>query len=517
MRKLCFISIFTAVFLGICSANAKETSTAQKLKQMLSESYGVPVEVQIDDENCEVVYPATEITEEVTEWVESDTEKDTLVPQIKTVTQKIPQTKAQCVQAKKFKSYDQYRIKVESAQKFLAQLYNQIKLPLVKDIEIKDFAEEMNVVPELGLIQAHKMEITDAMYTQTDDTTGLKREIGNLRKYILDTSVSTEDTQVKFNFNTSLEALNLALPLISVQIKAQNQKSEVVYDIADTKDFDYNLLINNLSRLAEANSSVEGSGIKFNSDMFGVGLSFDIHIRNRTQRIDAENISSFGDITLDNIAFSGDFLSKEKQPKALILKYSLKNIPQKNLIHLSEFSDELIAETHNSTSSDISQSTDAVSAQEQYRLEMYKALDKVMEQAKLVSEIELQFTNADVLSEFVAERKDGYLTGIHKITVKNLFNIFPQQKQCINNLNTNEIPECGTDFIFAALADFVDTTQDNSVTIYEYNAKGIYKNGTKIGEPIELNFEKMYKEEQAAKTNTKSVVSGNSASDEPIK
>ncbi|MBR1825051.1 MAG: hypothetical protein IJ770_00490 [Alphaproteobacteria bacterium] len=485
MKYVYFSAIFAVVLLCGQFADAAEVSDAEKLARILTASYGADVSVKTEEKSCQVTYPQTVIEEEVTEWVESPTDKDTLTPKTEKVTSVIAETKAECTKVEDFKSYPQYNISISSPEKFLAQIYNQFKLSFLKDIDVKTFSEELNIVPELGLVRVHNLHLADASYTEKDKTTGLKKEVGHLKDYALKQQMSENDIGVKYNVEMSLAELSAVLPFFSLQIGSEKQRSDIEYKIPENGDFNYTEMLQNIPLLTDAKSSAIIKDIKIGTDFIGMSVGFDISTQNSTSQGDEKFIKTVGKMSLDNIAIIGDLISNEKKPKSIVLKYSLKEIPTENLLELIDIQQAKKAQTD--------ESDDKIAQiDEQYA----KILDKVAQTAKIAAGIEVLFADASVSGECSFERQNGYLHGINTVKVKNLFNIFSEQKQCIDNPKANEFAACGSDFIFESLKDMIDTTKNDSETVYKYTEQGVFKDNTRIGDAVELNFEKMYQEKK---------------------
>ncbi|MEE6208111.1 MAG: hypothetical protein VZR95_08675, partial [Alphaproteobacteria bacterium] len=133
---------------------------------------------------------------------------------------------------------------------------------------------------------------------------------------------------------------------------------------------------------------------------------------------------------------------------------------------------------------------------EEYENKMAKLLDEVLEKTSVVFDAKLKFPSGAISAHFDIKKKNGYLFGDVKVSVNNLFGIFPERKQCVNNPLADTIEECQKPSMLDSLKEYIDITKDNSVTVFQFNGMGIYKGTEKIGEPIELNFQKMVAEKQ---------------------
>ena len=472
MKKIKLCAFMIAVSFMYGAATKAATSDAEEIAKMLSTIHGAEVKANIDNDKCEVIYPETEVIDNMLMALQAAGAK------IDTNDAKdlIPETRAECRKVADFNSHPQYEITVTSPNKLKAQLYNQLKFAFIKDLTAASMKEEIRVVPELGIMSYGKIHLDDVAITQKDKTTGLKREVGNLRSYDLQQQVMEEAGQVKYEVDNSMDGFNLVLPIFSVQLQSQKQRSEVVYDVPSEGEFDYRDLIKSVPFLQTAKSSALFSGMKIGVALFGVSVGFDMDIKSNVQRAEDESLYILGQIKFDKTVFGGELIDANAQPKSIILKYSIKDISKEIAVEFGKIPEK--------------SDDDSEEAKAARDLQIADLLDKVAEQAKLAANFEVNFAAADIKGNFDMERRNGYLHGVGKITVNNLFNIFPNQKQCANNPQADRLPECANP-ILASLKDVIDTSKNNSETIYKFTEQGVFKNGVKIGDPIELNFRKM--------------------------
>ena len=497
MRKSSLLFVLSATFFLNSPVWADDAAVAEKLAQMLSNSYGATVSAQIKDGRCRVQYPETKIEEQVTEYKKSPDDPNTIELEEKTVMTTLSATDAECVKIDDFKTFSQYHIAVTAADKLKAQFYNRLKTAFIKDIEIKSFAEDTDIVPELGLITSRRIKIADAAYTQTDETTGLKSEIGNLKNYEMQQQITEDNDKIKFEVHSDLDALNVVLPFFSLQIPSQHQQSEMVYRVSAKDSFDYADMIKNVKYLQSAETSASGNGLKIGVDIFDFGITLDLHMVNKTSRINENTFQTFGNTSFKNINFAGgDFIPKEKRLKSAEFTYSLENIPAETFEELGTLAVGSINLDSIAENADDNMTRPENTNEDADGDEMAKILNKIAEKANFISNLDLQFTDASLVGKCGLKRQNGYLSGLCKTTIKGLFNIFPQLKQCANNPKADEMPECSEDFILNILKDSIDITKNDSEIVYKFTDKGVFKNDVKIGEPVELDFEKIYREKQ---------------------
>lgn len=479
MKKIILLSVLCTVMNLFLRAEAQEIP-AEKLAETLSSAFGAKVEVKISNDSCLIKYPETKIEETI---LDGETSKN--------VTTALPASVSKCAKVQDFKSKPQYNILSTSPHKILAQIYNHLGFAFIKDINIGSFREELNVVPDLELVKSRDLYIGNATYTSKDATTGLKKEIGNLQSYKLQHQLQENNGSIKYEVNTDLDALNLALPFFSMQMQKLKQNLKIGYQISDNDLFDYTHPLQNLQFLQSSESAVVGRGIKIAMDMFGVEIKADSDIRNITRRTSAEYIQTLGTLKLGNIVIGGDLINKEKQPKFVELKYSLKDIALEDLNQLNEIQFQKSAQMAEADSLENVQKAKNHSDEQ-----IAKLLDKIADKAKLTTGIEITFEKAKISGEFVLQRKNGYLFGVGTVKVDNLYNIFPAQKPCAGKPKAEKNALCSADFMYAMLQDIIDVSKDSSSTIYKFTEQGIFKNNQKIGDPVELSFEKMYRDKQ---------------------
>ena len=491
MKKTVFGIISVGVMLFCMNAQAEEKTDIEMLTAILNESYGAKVTLESNGQKYTVTYPEVTIEDTELQYTEPKSPDDEPQLETKTVTSIIPATTAQCSKTEDFDSHAQYYITHNAPHKFIAQLYNRLGFSFLKDIEIKNFREELKIVPQLGLVSKQKITLDNAVYTQKDETTGLKSEIGNLQKYELLQETSKQDDKLLFRISTNMDMLNAVLPFFSLHIKSEKHISEMEYNLPKNQSFDYVHIAQNLANIISAKSAVVGHGIKIGIDMFDLAVTLDTDIKNNTRREKDETISTYGSFLLANIDIAGDLIDKEKKPKSVEIKYALKDLPPETLEELGKIQQEKSERMEKAESFN-----DLMAAKHASDEQFAELFDKLAEKAKLNAIIETKFDNAAITADFVLERKNGYLYGIGKVKVSNLYNIFPEQKQCAGKSEADNNSTCQPDMIFEALQDFIDTSKNDSETVYKYTEEGIFKNDVKIGEPIELDFKKMYREKQ---------------------
>ena len=481
--KIRLIGLLSAAAL-FCQPAAAQEDNAQRLAKTLTDQYGAEVNVKIDAASCEIKYSEVIIEEEETEYVPSPTDPNEVTVQTKKITTTIPATSPLCEQTDSFYGLPQYKITDTSPNRFLAQIYNLSTVNLADGFTAQKFREEMSVVPQLGIVSADKLQIKDAVYTQKDKSTGLKTEIANLKDFIMEQKISKEDKVVKFKLDTQLDTLNVVLPFFSLQIPSQRHSSELEYQMTDDKDFDFAQMLQNLELLQSSKSAAAGKGIRVHTDFADAGLVFDFTTRGDAHISMPGYIDFIGDFKLQNISFIGDYLEASKQPKSIELEYTVKNLDVKSVARIAQLQQEVQKDEPSMPDNK----------------EMAAMLDSLIDKAKIVHTVQVNFAQANMRGTFEFERKNGYLFGTGTLSVNNLYNIFPEQKQCFNNPQASTLPACSDDnfAILSGFAEYIDITKNNSESVYTFNEKGIFKGSEKIGDPIELNFEKMLQEEEEA-------------------
>lgn len=475
MKKSLLIGLSAALSFSWRIAAAQQTNT-ELLAQTLSLGYGAPVEIEISEQNCQIIYPEVQIKEFVYDE-NSQTSELKKNEQQQALEQKVvatlAKTTASCVKVADFKDMAQYQVINTEPRKLLAQIYNLSTLPFVKDIDIKTFNETMQIVPQIGLVSGYKLNIANASYTQIDETTGLKKEMGNLADLSVNTSITPEAQTVKYLTDTQLKGLNLSLPMVSMRIGSEHQVTEITYNTAD-ENFDYANLLKNFMALESSRSRVIAKDIKIGSDLFDAGLSFDMEVKSRAERTAAGNMDSFGDMMIDNIAFTGDFLEKSKQPQSISINAQFNNIAMSDFAKLNEIQMKALE-------------TESENAEIDER-ELVAVLDGILDKAVFVEDVAIKFSAADIKAHFELYRRNKYLQGQGELTVNNFYNIFPELKICQSNPLTTE---CVQNPMYNELKNYLDLQKDHSVNVFEFTENGIFLNKKRIADPIEIDLQKI--------------------------
>lgn len=496
MNKL-KLACIAGMALVSCGHDVWANEAGKSLEKTLTILYGAPVEVDITGETCKVRYPETKIEDEKMQYVPPATPDGQPSFEKKTETTIIAETMPECKKIDDFYGKSQYKITKTSADSYIAQLYNLTSLALWKDLEIKTFNEEITVVPEIGLISSDKLHIADVSYVEKDETTGLKSELGNLKEITYDQKITRDKNNLKYRLDSKLDMLNLALPFFSIQVKSSQSAAEVDYQITAEDKFDYSNIMQNLMFLTHSRSRSVGKGVKIDAGFFGVEMAFDFENKNNVELKSLSKAFDFsGNVLMKNVAFTGEGIEKSKQFQSMALSYNLKEIPYNSVVKIAEIQKKHLELAEKAVQGD---DKEKLSGQLYDEEEFTKILDEMFDKASLIMEAKVKFAGSDIVCHFDLKRKNGYLSGEGKITVNNLYGIFPEKKQCLNNPSADTIPECQEASLFSSLSGYIDTTKNNSINVYRYNEKGIFRGNEKVGEPIELNFQKMYQEQQRRK------------------
>lgn len=455
-------------------ANA-ENPKNELMAQTLSLSYGAPVEVKIDAQNCQINYPEIIVKEEKNEPVETAPGEQSYVT--KTLTTPIAKTDLSCVKTTDFAGMAQYKITNTSPNRLLAQIYNAVELPFVKDLKIGTFNEEMQIVPQIGMVSANNISIADVSYTETDQTTGLKKEIGNLKDLKLKSSVSSQDNTLKYLTDTQFNGFNLALPMFSLQIGSLHQATEAVraFD-PQNPAIDYTNLLNLLD-IKSSRSRAVIKDIKLGSDLFGTQVNFNLEAKNHALLQENEQLESSGTLTLNNIQITGDLIEKNKQPRTIIVSATVNGLQLAPLAKLVELQQKMQQQ-------DLEAEVDDQ--------EVAKAMEQILETAKFLEDMEVKFADASISAHFELSRQNSYLYGKGKLTISNLHSIFPELKECLKNANQKG---CLQQSLLGDVSDYIDWTKNNSESLFIFNEKGVFLNNKKIGEPIEIDLQKLLQDD----------------------
>lgn len=477
MNKILVCLLAMISFLNSFKVQAEEKNTP--LEQTLTLAYGAPVKVNISNEICEIIYPEVEM--EVSSFVLVQPTKPDEQPHYEIKVNKIPvpQTVAKCAKINDFNGKNQYKATHNSPNKMVAQVYNLSSFSFMKDVDIKTFKEEISVVPELGLISAGDLHIADASYTQTDSTTGLKSELGNLKDLKVTQNIEEDNGFIKYKTNMLLDSLNIALPIFSLQIKSDRQAADLEYKIPEGASFDYANIWRNFEYLVLSKSKAAAKGVNLVMKLFDFGISFDLDTKNYAKISDNGLMDTSGNMLISNVVFSGSMIDQAKQFKSMAMKFDIDAISPKSFATLNKIQQDKI---ESQTQPD--------------QEELAKLLDEMLNTAIVKTDLDINFANAKATAKFNIQKKNGYLFGDGKVSITNLYNIFPNMEPCLNNPQAQNIPQCSQNYMFTELSKIVDVKKDNPVTEFKFSEQGVFRNGEKVGEPIELNFQKILQEQK---------------------
>ena len=475
MNKLSVLSL-GLLFISNTAVVAQDINT-EKLAQVFSKQYGAPVEVVINADSCVLKFPAVEIKEEKNKFVPSPTNKEEVKVETKTEITPIAATELTCRKINDYNGKAQYKVENSSPNRLIAQIYNLSTLSFLKDVEMKTYTEEFNFVPELGLISATKRNIIDATYVEKDEETGLKKEIGNLRNLTSNEEISESGENIKYRIDATFDMFNLDFSLGTVQIKNMRQAADAEYRRPQTTEFDYTKLLHNYAYLLSSRSRVAVQGVKIDLPLFGTKVAFDVDTKGNIALQPDSNMKIDGNTIINNIALNDNVPEFVKQLRTIAMKYVITDISQQAVGKLADLQEKAMADEN------------AVNEEEFARI-----LDELFDTSKVHMDVKFLYANASISGSADYQKKNGYLNGTAKIVITNLYNILPEAKMCANNPRADEMPECA---MILGLGQAIDITKNNSEINFRYDEKGLYKNGTKVGEPIELNFHKMWLENKA--------------------
>lgn len=473
MKKIHLIGLSSAVVLAMGSMASAQDSGF--LEEVLSMQYGAPVKIEIDEQKCQLTYPKTEIVEEVAQSTNLPGGTQQAEQETKVIT--IPETVISCSKTDDFNGFAQYKAVNSSPNKIIAQFYNSTTLSILKDVDFKTYEEEFSFVPELGFVSASKVHVADAAYTVTDETTGLKSELGHLKDLLVTQNIEQNGQTVKYKTDADMDLLNIAMPFFSVQVKSEHQAAEVIFDMPDSKNdiFDYTAIWSNFAYLTSSKSRAVGQGIKVDVSMLGFVTSFDVDTKSDVQKNASGMLDFDGTFLAKNIKTDGVDIGAAKNLNTLGMKYTIKDINIQSAVKFLEMQQKM----QKGQNVDIDES------------EIAKLMDDMVDKAKIDMSMKAVYPNAEmsVHSNFV--RRNDYLTGNAEINVKNLYNIFPEQKRCLNNQAAQQEADCA---MFAGLGQYVDLSKDSFSIVFKFTEQGIFRGNEKIGDPIEFNFQKMQRE-----------------------
>lgn len=468
------LAIFSLSFFMSCGSALCADNTAL-MEKNLSMQYGAPVTVELDEQKCRLVFPKADIVEEVDQTQNSSAAQQTQPVQRITT---IPETVLTCSKINDFHGMAQYKAFNTSSNKAIAQFYNLTTLTFFKDVALKSYQEEFSFVPELGLISSSKIQADDVSYTSTDQTTGLKSEIGHLKNLTLTQDYAKNGQDITYKTDARMELLNVAMPFFSLQIQSEHQAADMSYAVPEGHSFDYAEIWRNFAYLTASKSRAIAQNIKIGVDMMGFNATFDIDTKSDVRKNGAGLFDFLGTFIAQNLKISGVDIGAVKNIHTFGMKYDIRDVNIQSAAKLIELQKEM----QKNPNQDINDG------------ELAKLLDDMFDKAKIDMSVKAVYPNAEMSSKSNFIRKNNYLIGDIEVKVDNLYNIFPEQKHCVVGQTVQQTPECA---LFAGLGEYVDLSKDSSSVIFKLTEQGIFRDGRKVGEPIELNFQKMQQENAA--------------------
>ena len=478
------------IILCVLFANATYATTPstdnKNFQNILEDLYGAPVKLNMNNNECKIQYSKVEVVEKTPHMVQPENPEDKPRMEVKTITSYIPETTGECSQIEDFEMWKQYQIINTSSKGFLARMYNFLHMPFFKDIKIGNFEEKIYVVPQINLVSFIKTNVSDIVYGETDKNTGLQREIGNLKNLTMNRNIKKEGKKIIYNDSILLNNLNFVSPMFTIHLNSVSNKTDGEFSILEKEKFDTQSL-----DLIFSKTETNINNFRFDLGLFGIMTEFNVNVSSYIRHSSKEYMDIIGELSVNNINISGKLMeaknSSIKNLKNISLKYGLKNINTKNLGKLKDIKNN---ELKNNEKVD--------------EAEKEKIIDEIINNSDLLFSLKSEFTNGKMGLKINVKVKNGYLVGKSNFEAQNLYDIFPEFKKCLNNPDAQSVEECKEGSLFDSLSKYIDMNKNSSSVIFDINEKGVFLGQKKIGDPIELNSNKMKNEKDLKKeTNLK--------------
>ena len=396
-----FVKYSIWAFGVLISTAHADISNTEWFKNLLTREYGANVDVQISNDKCSVTFPEVIITEQIFDNQNHETEAS---DEPKVITTNIEPTVTECKKITNYNTYPQYSIKLTSLNKLIGQIYNTVGISDVKNISAGNYTETYNFIPELKLVNQRTWNIDNALFSKTDATTGLKKEIGNLKHAQASTTINFNQNRATYAMDSSLNSLNIALPFFSFSLPSMRQSGKIEYIFPQDSEIDYENIKDDIVNINGSKARSLAKGITMKSEMLG-GLVFDIDAASVMQR--SNNIFDIKSSTeVKNIYFIGDFVSPSKQPKNITIHTFINDLSISKLEKIVEFYKQ---------NKNIEQSQ--LSEQDENRLAQI-AYD-IAKKVRFAVKLNVNFTNAAIDANFKVRVVNSYIIGDGKLNVHN--------------------------------------------------------------------------------------------------
>lgn len=543
--KKCGICL-SIVALAFPLAVQAESGVSQELQTALDDffapTYYMPVEISGTQNNWQVKLP------EVKLFTLDDAEAS------------IPAHFMSMTAGAGFKNQPSYKLSTDSQNRLQSIIY---KTFFVDGVTAETYKEEMDFAPSLQSSFVHKINARNIIFNETDDTTGLKTEVGRIGAVSLNMNKAVANNQFMYDIVWKANNLSYKTPFFSIVVDSAYNALKTIY--ADNGHLDYNSLNENIADVLTSDS--QGAFKNIALDVMGSATHFDVSTFNKIRR--DENTGTFklsGNSVISNISVPADTKFAVRGAK---LKYQLLDVKIQDLLRAQELQKEMIESEMNNLDKPNSGSEneqkklateaeleaivkDTTLSHEERMQKMKEIQNKLIEaqfgedddytrmtaeQQKLMekfativeditnsAQVKLQFDidldNAGVNLLLAAKKSGKFVIGNGKMIATNLDTFMPDYAamcEAEKKQDYSSFPEsCLKAGFSSAIRQYVDlnkrTKNAQGQTIDEIllriTTDGIYVNNDKIGDAIEFDFNDMVKNMLNSKMGPMSAATG---------
>lgn len=470
--------LYTAVF-AILSSPAFCSNDAETLKQGLinfDKRFSL-VDVFDGGNNLTISFPETTILKQ---QLDAD-------GKIKNITETIPAYKSNAVKNGLFQGNDVYEITSSSVNELLSYLYNKHNM---SNVNAKSILSKVKFVPNLHFIKSLNVDVQGMVLTSTDIRTGLKNEVGGVKKISFKSDINQSADKITYNALWYGQDISYNMMIFKLFVPEITNRISAIFENNDKIDY---------SKIPLDSTSMQKSQsfLKLNNaelEIIGIPVKANIVVANNAHvGENSKTISLVGkfDVTDINTQFAS-----QNVPYEIKTKYILSNIDREKADYLQKLQKQL-KDTQKSKTS-----IQPTSEETSLKKSCAAAAEDVVKDIKLRLQADIKYKNADakLLGAFI--QSNGYIVGKADIIVHNFDVLYPDYtKECEKEMSqphdSNTIPEiCAKNNISMAYRKYIDfskrTTDADGQTVDKIeviaNENGIFINNNKIKDAIKIDF-----------------------------
>ncbi len=456
--------------------------------------------------------------------------------EMKTISETMPGYVAKAVKEGTFYDKDVFKITADSNDALRYSIYQMIPeepqevrgfiAPELKNIVADRYVVENYFVPDLKLFNAKNLKINRVVYATIDEENGLKQEIGVVNSIDFKTTLIPNDGTIEHKTESNMQGLGVRIPsLLNFSIREANNNYSAVYgidentDISDLfsglsqmkksehvseinslsqlKKIDTILKLKSLPKLIRADNTGKIRNLSLEIAILGINFNADID-SNMHSEIDTntQTIRIDGDYEVSNLKIDSMFYSL---PSGNVkTKYSITGIAVQDLVEIAVMSD-------NDTFKRIKEagkSYQLTPEDEQFIRDFISKIDIAVKDVKTNFDADAVIDQSEIVAVGAAERSGNYFVGNADVTLYNYDKLRPDNsKQCEEDQKNNPSSvswACMQADKPGAFDEYIDKSkrtidaQGRTVDVIKvvFDATGVYVNGTKTADPIEIDFNK---------------------------